>query len=69
MSSDQIKAAYCLRDNPTQAARFSTIIKTLALDGWVLYCDGKSATTPALSGTNDSSNAPDAPDAPEDGEK
>jgi hypothetical protein len=66
MSSDQVKAAYCLQDNPTQAASFSTIIKTLALDGWVLYCDGISATTPALSGTNDSSSAPNAP---EDGEK
>ncbi|KAE9979615.1 hypothetical protein EG328_000782 [Venturia inaequalis] len=43
MTSDEVKAAYCLKDDPTQAARFSTIIKTLALDDWVLYCDGKSA--------------------------
>jgi hypothetical protein len=53
MSSDQVKAAYCLKDNPTQAARFSTIIKTLALDGWVLYCDGESATTPSSAGAGD----------------
>lgn len=53
MSSDQIKAAYCFKDNPTQAARFSTSIKTLDLDGWVLYCDGKSATTPTLEATED----------------
>jgi hypothetical protein len=69
MSSDQIKAAYCLKDNPTEAAAFSTIIKTLALDGWVLYCDGESATTPAISGSNDSGSAPDAPNDPENGDK
>lgn len=67
MSSDQIKAAYCLKDNPTEATRFSTIIKTLALDGWVLYCDGKSATTSALAGSNDA--AGEVPEATEDEKK
>ena len=45
MTSDQIKAAYCL-DGTSEGAVFSTIIKALALDGWVLYCDGTYATTP-----------------------
>lgn len=67
MSSDQIKAAYCFKDNPTQTMRFSTIIKTLALDGWVLYCDGKSATTPALAGSNEA--AGEVPEAFEDEKK
>jgi hypothetical protein len=49
MTSDQIKAAYCLSSNPSQSKKFSTIIKVLALDGWVLYCDGTSAVTPTSS--------------------
>jgi hypothetical protein len=49
MSSDQVKAAYCLNDVPKDTKRFSTIIKTLDLDGWVLYCDGKAAITPTES--------------------
>jgi hypothetical protein len=45
MSSDEVKAAYCLESNPMEAQKFSTIIKALSLDGWVLYCDGTSAVT------------------------
>jgi hypothetical protein len=46
MSSDQVKAAYCLTSDPSLGNKFSTIIKELALDGWILYCDGEGATTP-----------------------
>lgn len=49
MSSDEVKAAYCIKKNPTEAAKFSTIIKELALDGWVLYCDNEATTTPGSS--------------------
>jgi len=49
MSSDEVKAAYCLQSNTLEAQKFSTFIKVLALDGWVLYCDGSSAVTPAAS--------------------
>jgi hypothetical protein len=48
MSSDQVKKAYCL-DGVSNASKFSTFIKTLALDGWVLYCDGSAAVTPTES--------------------
>ena len=46
MSSDEVKAAYCLKSDPMESKNFSTIIKALALDGWVLYCDGTAAVTP-----------------------
>jgi hypothetical protein len=28
------------------ASTFTTVIKSLNLDGWVMYCDGQSATSP-----------------------
>jgi hypothetical protein len=54
MSSDDIKQLFCLqRDLPKGAksadsSKFSTVIKNLSLDGWVLYCDGTYATTPIM---------------------
>jgi len=46
MTSDQVKAAYCLNDNELEHSKFSTIIKELSLGAWVLYCDGSYAVTP-----------------------
>jgi hypothetical protein len=52
MSSEDIKQLFCLqRDLPgkmrgAEKSKFSTVIKNLNLDGWVLYCDGRYATTP-----------------------
>ncbi|KAF2427812.1 endo alpha-1,4 polygalactosaminidase [Tothia fuscella] len=43
-----VRSAYCQED--TASKRFSTIIKTRALDGWVMYCDGSAVVTPANSG-------------------
>jgi hypothetical protein len=49
MTSDQVRAAYCLNNNATQSGLFSTFIKTLSLDGWIMYCDGTSASTASTS--------------------
>jgi hypothetical protein len=35
--------------NATGTTSFSTVAKKLALDGWVEYCDGTTATTPEQS--------------------
>jgi hypothetical protein len=51
-SSAQVKHSYCLKDDRAEASKFSTIIKTLALDGWVLYCDGEAAVTPTTPGSD-----------------
>jgi hypothetical protein len=45
MSSDEVRAAYCLQNNSTETKLFSTFIKTLSLDGWIMYCDGASSNT------------------------
>jgi hypothetical protein len=47
-TSDQIKATLCLettlgarkRFTDEERAQYSTVIKTMNLDGWVMYCDG-----------------------------
>jgi endo-alpha-1,4-polygalactosaminidase (GH114 family) len=48
-SSDQLKAKYCFKSNDAYASTFSTTIKVLSLDGWVLYCDETWATTATTS--------------------
>ena len=54
MSSAEVQAAYCVNNVPAESKAFSTIIKTLALDGWVLYCDGTSGTTGITDSGSDS---------------
>jgi hypothetical protein len=49
LSSDQLKAKYCLKSNREYSSTFSTTIKVLALDGWVLYCDDTWAMTQTVS--------------------
>jgi hypothetical protein len=67
MSSAEVQAAYCVNKNPTESKAFSTIIKTLALDGWVLYCDGSSATTgTGSSGSDDSGGSGGSDSDPEE---
>jgi hypothetical protein len=50
-SSDVVRTTYCLqtgaaaKKEKVAPALFSTVIKTENLDGWVMYCDGTSATT------------------------
>jgi hypothetical protein len=39
LSSDALKAKLCLKSNSQFSSTFSTTIKILSLDGWVLYCD------------------------------
>jgi hypothetical protein len=51
MSSDAVRAAYCLQSSATESTLFSTFIKTLSLDGWIMYCDGAASTT--SSGSSD----------------
>jgi Glycoside-hydrolase family GH114 len=46
--SDSQKDTLCLAGAST-ASELTTVIKTLNLDGWVLYCDGQSATSPTYS--------------------
>jgi hypothetical protein len=43
--SNQLKEKYCLKSKSQFSGTFSTTIKVLALDGWVLYCDDSYATT------------------------
>jgi endo-alpha-1,4-polygalactosaminidase (GH114 family) len=38
---------FCLR-SMSGGNYFSTVIKTMNLDGWVAYCDGSSATSPTM---------------------
>jgi hypothetical protein len=45
MSSEEVRSAYCLEKSPTNTKLFSTFIKTLSLDGWIMYCDGLSSNT------------------------
>jgi hypothetical protein len=45
MSSDEVRAAYCMQSNATESKLLSTFIKTLSLDGWIMYCDGGDSTT------------------------
>jgi endo-alpha-1,4-polygalactosaminidase (GH114 family) len=49
LTSDQLKAKLCLKSNKGFSSTFSTTIKALALDGWVLYCDDSSTTTATVS--------------------
>jgi hypothetical protein len=63
-SSGQLESLFCMqtalrnRKVVSKEARhsFSTVIKALGLDGWVMYCDGSWATTystkPPLNQTN-----------------
>ncbi|KAF2675286.1 hypothetical protein BT63DRAFT_365862 [Microthyrium microscopicum] len=44
-SSEALKAQYCFKNNTGYADTFSTTIKVLSLNGWVLYCDDTVATT------------------------
>ena len=48
-SSDQLKALYCFNSNQKYASTFSTTIKVLSLNGWVLYCDDSWNTTATTS--------------------
>jgi hypothetical protein len=48
-SSDQLKAYYCFKSNKAYASTFSTTIKVLSLNGWVLYCDDTWETTATTS--------------------
>jgi hypothetical protein len=48
-SSNQLKAKYCLTSNQAYSSTFSTTIKVLSLNGWVLYCDDTWATTATTS--------------------
>ena len=54
LSSDQIKAKLCLETISTKSgkdisavdkSKWSTMIKTLDLGGWIMYCDGSQYTT------------------------
>jgi hypothetical protein len=36
---------YCLKNEEDYASTFSTTIKVLSLNGWVLFCDGTTSTT------------------------
>jgi hypothetical protein len=42
-------SSMCLESNPTDSRYFTTVIKTLNLDGWVTFCDGSSTTTATYS--------------------
>jgi len=42
--SNRQTSDYCLQGT-AEASKFDTVIKHLALDGWVRYCDGKEFTT------------------------
>jgi hypothetical protein len=46
MKPDLLRAAYCLQNNTIETGLFSTFIKTLALDGWIMDCNGVASTTP-----------------------
>ena len=47
LSADLV-AKYCGKAGATKGSDgFSTVLKTMALDGWVEYCDGTVETTPA----------------------
>jgi hypothetical protein len=39
-SSEELKSLYCLESTPSFSSTFSTVIKSMNLDGWVMYCDG-----------------------------
>ncbi|KAF2417222.1 hypothetical protein EJ08DRAFT_643658 [Tothia fuscella] len=40
LTGDALKNALCLTGTPSQSSTFSTVLKTMDLDGFVLYCDG-----------------------------
>jgi len=44
-TSDAIRDYYCLRYQSRLGQKFSTVIKVLSLDGWVLMCDGSEFQT------------------------
>jgi hypothetical protein len=51
LGSDALKAKLCLQGS-SEGSTFSTIIKTLDLDGFVEYCDGSWANTPSSGGSD-----------------
>jgi endo-alpha-1,4-polygalactosaminidase (GH114 family) len=51
MSSNSLMPLLCL-DGKAEQKKFSTIIKTLDLGGWIEYCDGSWANTSAIAGSD-----------------
>jgi hypothetical protein len=47
-SSEELKNLYCLKGTPSFSNTFSTVIKSMNLNGWVMYCDGTWAETKVI---------------------